>query len=328
MRLLSNKTAESLLYAHARINDTKFTDPKDGGAVISYLGIDIGGTKVAFRAVNEGPLTYETAFRWGPPGPLSQDLEVLAKNVETLRRCRPEPIEAVGVAMPATVDGAGRVVTWPSRPTWAGLDLADWLGRLFGGAVVRWADDGDLAALAEAHEADCEDLVYLGVGTGTGGGIVLGGRVCPGSARGSCEIGHMIIDRSGPRCDCGRLGCLQAIASGPATLRRAAALRGGDVSFDDFKTALERSRGWASAAVRECWAALAIAVVSLDELIHPQQFLIGGGFAAGLPGFASGVSRHAAELLRPGQSTVRVRGASLGGLSSLHGAVLLARGVT
>lgn len=295
------------------------------GAVISYLGIDIGGTKVALRAVGESSLTYDTVFHWPTPGRLSRDLDVLAESVETLRRRWPEAVQAVGVALPATMDSVGRVITWPSRSTWAGLDLAAWLGRLFSAAVVRWADDGDLAALAEAHTADCEDLVYIGVGTGTGGGIVLGGRVCPGSARGSCEIGHMIIDRSGPPCDCGRQGCLQAMTSGPATLRRAATLRGSEVTFSELRVALEQSCSWAVTAVRECWAALAVAVVSLDELVHPQQFLIGGGFAAGLPGFASGVSHHAQELRRPGQPALPVRGAALGGLSSLHGAVLLAR---
>jgi kanosamine 6-kinase len=298
------------------------------GVIISYLGIDIGGTKVAFRAAGDGPEVYEAAFFWPLSGTVSQDLGALAASIAALRRRCPEPIEAVGVAMPATVDGTGRVIAWPGRPSWTGVDLRTSLNEFCPGAAVRWADDGEVATIAEASAADCEDLVYVGVGTGIGGGIMLGGHLCPGSARGSCEIGHMVVDRSGARCDCGRQGCVQATASGPATLRRAAALRGGEVTYAELRAALRELQPWAVAAVQESCAALAAALVSLDELVHPQQISIGGGFAAGLPGFVSEVSRHAADLVRAGQQPLPLRAAAFGGLASLHGAVLLARGVS
>jgi len=229
--------------------------------------------------------------------------------------------------MPATVDRNGRVSRWPTRPHWAGLDLASFLAGLIDGGTVRWADDGDLAAIAEASAAGCDDLVYLGVGTGIGGGIVAGGSRFPRSDRGSCEIGHVVIDRSGPECDCGRQGCLQAVASGPATLRRAAAMRGGTVSFAELKLALLEASDWARAAVTETCAALAAAVVSLDELIHPDRFVIGGGFAAELADFIPLVAGQTAELVRAGQAVPVVTESTLGGLASLHGAELLARGL-
>jgi kanosamine 6-kinase len=288
--------------------------------------MDIGGTKVAFRISGDGLPAYQATIPWPPRGELSRDLSVLAEAVGILLQRSPEPVEAVGVAMPATIDRAGRITTWPTRPRWAGLDLGALLSRLFRGAMVRWADDGDLAAIAEARASGCENLVYLGVGTGIGGGIALGGRRFP-PGRGSCEIGHMVIDRSGPECDCGRQGCLQAVASGPVTLRRAAALRGTEVSFAELRLALAQSCEWATAAVSQTYAALATAVVSLDELIHPEQFVIGGGFAAELPDAAAMISEQVTGLLRAGQEALRVREALLGGLASLHGAELLARGL-
>jgi kanosamine 6-kinase len=163
------------------------------------------------------------------------------------------------------------------------------------------------------------------VGTGIGGGIVLDGRLCPGSARGSCETGHMIVDRAGPECDCGRYGCLQAVASGPATLRRAAALRGRDVSFTELRTALAEEQPWAVDTLEDSCAALAAAATSLAELVHPDRITIGGGFAAGLPGFVERVRRHTRRLARPGGAPVVLADAALGGLSSLQGALLLAR---
>jgi kanosamine 6-kinase len=99
------------------------------------------------------------------------------------------------------------------------------------------------------------------------------------------------------------------------------------VSFDELRLALAQSCGWADAAVAETCAALAATVVSLDELLHPEQFVIGGGFAVGLPGVAGLVREHVAGLVRTGQATPRVRAALLGERASLDGAELLARGL-
>ncbi|MDJ0467110.1 ROK family protein [Streptomyces sp. H27-C3] len=295
---------------------------------MTYLGIDVGGTKVALQTDSgDGGTQPRTAvFSWPRTSSVADDLEALARNVRALLDDIPQPVEAVGVAMPATVDPAGRVTTWPGRPSWTGLDLRAALHSLFPRSSVLWADDGDLAALAEADEANCQDVVYLGVGTGIGGGIVLDGRPCPGTARGSCEVGHVIVDLAGPLCDCGRRGCVQAVASGPATLRRAGRLRGEPVSFAVLTEGLRQERDWAVTVVGGSCDALAVALVNLNELVHPALALIGGGFADGLPGFADMVASRAHALARSGHPVAPVRAAALGGLSSLRGAVLLARG--
>lgn len=292
---------------------------------MTHLGIDVGGTKVALRTRGAAGTDTDSVFRWPAARTVEADLAALAKGVRTLVDTGPGTVEAVGVAMPATLDAHGRVVTWPSRPFWQGVDLPGELARLIPDTRVSCADDGDLAALAEADAANCADLVYLGVGTGIGGGIVLDGHLVPGIGRGSCEVGHTIVDRSGERCDCGRRGCLQAVASGPATLRRAARLRGEPVEFAALKGGVAAAEPWARTAVDETCAALAAAAVSLAELVRPQQVVVGGGFAAGLDGLVGSVAAHAERLARPGVPAPQVRGARLGGLSSLSGALLLAR---
>jgi kanosamine 6-kinase len=226
--------------------------------------------------------------------------------------------------MPAVCDADGTVLTWPGRPSWVGLDLTAALGNILPDTPVVWADDGDLAALAEAREAGCANLLYLGVGTGIGGGLVFEGRSWPGPARGSCEIGHLVVDRSGPRCDCGRHGCVQAVASGPATLRRAAELRGREVTFTELVEATGARAPWAMAALEESAAAVARVVVGVCELAHPDMALVGGGFAAGVPGLVDSVAAHVEELTRPGVTPIPVRPAALGGRSSLYGALQLA----
>ncbi|MEV7091749.1 kanosamine kinase [Amycolatopsis sp. NPDC051045] len=290
-----------------------------------HLGIDVGGTKVAFRVEDGAACVEETSFRWGPRHSVDEDLAQLARHVAQLRQRLGTPPEAVGVAMPGTVGPDGRVAAWPSRPEWTGCDLGTSLRALFPEAAIAWADDGDLGALAEARAAGCDDLLYIGVGTGVGGGLVLGGAPCPGLGRGSFEIGHLVVALDGPRCVCGRQGCLQAVASGPATLRRAALLRGADVTFDDLREALSGEEPWATEAVDGTARALAAAVTGVQELVHPERVLIGGGFAAGIPELVRRVAEHLAGLARPGQSPLPSAPAKLGGLSSLRGAVSLAR---
>ncbi|UOZ02739.1 ROK family protein [Amycolatopsis sp. WQ 127309] len=290
------------------------------------MGIDIGGTKVAFRTEREktGEVT-EFSVTWPDPAAgAAADLRLLGAQVAKL----PPRITAVGVSVPATVDRTGRVVAWPGRPSWTGVDFGAALRSLFPGVPACFADDGDLAAIAEARAAHCADLVYFGVGTGVGGGIVLDGRPWPGLARASCELGHVVVDRSGTRCDCGRRGCVQAVASGPATLRRAARTRGAAVTAAQLRDGIAAGAPWAVSAVTESAGALAAAVVSVGELCDPALVLIGGGFAAGVPGFVPLVAEEVRRLARPGHEPAPVRPAVLGGLSSLHGAVLAARDLT
>ncbi|MFD5269964.1 ROK family protein [Streptomyces sp. NPDC058335] len=287
------------------------------------LGIDVGGTKVALRARAAGQELHEETLRW--PGPDAEhDLAALDRCVTTLLARLDTPVDAVGVAMPATLDPAGRILAWPGRPSWQGVDVHGVLRALFPTAVVRCADDGDLAALAEAEAARCADVVYVGVGTGVGGGVVLDGRLCPGPDKGSCEIGHLVVDSRGPRCDCGRRGCVQALASGPATLRRATELSGSEVDFAALRQGWSARTPWAVTAVDDGCAALAAALIGLNEIFRPSLTLIGGGFAKALPGYAELVGEHVRSLARPGHPPAPVGPAALGGLSSLDGALLLA----
>ena len=291
-------------------------------ASVGLLAVDVGGTKVALRAEASGRPTFDRTFRWPPGADPAADLAMLDAEVAALRAAW-GPVHTVGIAMPATIEATGTVLTWPGRPSWVGLDFAGACRRIFPDSRTAYADDGDLAALAEARHAGHDDVVYLGVGTGVGGGVVLGQRLVPGHT--SAEIGHMVVDLDGARCDCGRTGCLQSVASGPATLRRASLARGRDVSFDDLQAGLRDGRPWAVEAIHASCAALAATVVSLSELLDPAVAIVGGGFADGLPGFVPLVGHTARLTARCGRPPPVVRAAALGGLSSLHGAVALAR---
>lgn len=296
----------------------------------NYLGIDVGGTKVALAAARGpqdavGGVPLRVTGRWpGPPAGVDRDLAVLRALVADLRAATRRPFTRVGVAVAATLDAAGRVVAWPTRPSWIGLDLLGELRALVGECAAVWADDGALAAVAEARAADVTDLVYVGVGTGVGGGIIAGGRPVPGLSRGSCELGHLIVNRGGRLCDCGRRGCLQAEASGPATLRRAAVARGRPVVFDELRAGYASGEAWARSAVEHGCAALAAALAGMGELSSPAAHVIGGGFGTGIPGFVDEIARQAAALSRPGHPVAPVFPARCGEESSLRGALIAA----
>ncbi|OLM31237.1 Transcriptional regulator/sugar kinase [Pseudonocardia sp. Ae717_Ps2] len=288
---------------------------------VSILAIDIGGTKVALRREGAGTPPHETVVRWSEGASRSDDLALLRAAVATMG----SGSRAVGVSLPATVAVSGTVTSWPNRPSWVGLDWAGFVADLFPATPTATADDGDLAALAEAEHAGRSDVVYLGVGTGVGGGIVSDGRLLPRSGRGSCEVGHMIVALDGPRCDCGRRGCLQGIASGPAVLRAAGAAFGQETGPEQLLDGWRAGAPWADGAVRAAGRALAAAVIGVGELLRVDLAVIGGGFAAGVTDLAAVVADEVAGHARVGHPVPEVRAAALGGTSSLHGALSLAR---
>lgn len=294
---------------------------------MSYLGIDIGGTKTALLLERRGVARPAYArFVWPRGADADADLEALAAAVS--RIAGPDglrSVRAAGIALPATVRD-GRMAAWPSRPSWTGLRLDTLVERVLPGVPVVHEDDGNLAALAEAVRAEVADLAYLGLGTGVGGGLVLGGLLHTGPRGGAAELGHIVVDPGGPVCVCGRTGCLQSVASGTATLARAATALGAPVTPETFRAGLAQNRAWAREPLRRTAAALALAVVNLGELVQCAEVRIGGGFGHGVPGLVGAVREETRRLARPGTPLPAVRRAATGARASLHGALLLARG--
>lgn len=284
----------------------------------TLLGLDIGATKLAVRAI--APDREWTArVEWAGDG-WGDDLALLS-DILAEARAAVGTVDRVGVAAAPTVDAAGRVTAWPSRPAWVGAPLVDTVAAATG-AQVRIADDGSLAALAEADAAGCPDLVYLGIGTGLGGGLVVGGRLVLGATGTAGELGHLPLSPNGLPCGCGRRGCLQTVVSGPALAARATQLRGRPTSTEELASAVHNGHPWALQVVDEAADALAWAVVLLSELVEPARVHIGGGLGAALPELPDRIT--AALRPRPGHPLPVIAPALLGPDASLAGALLLA----
>ena len=276
-----------------------------------FAAVDIGGTKLLSAAAEReaaGSWRLGTVVRRSTP--MQGALEALVAMVE--EACGEEAPEAVAVAVPGPFDRrAGRLIDPPNvPPSWWGLDLRAGLGGHFG-CPVAVENDANCAALAEARwgaAAGTRTSVYLTVSTGIGSGVVVDGRLLPG--RHDTEGGHMVLWPrwlGGPACHCGGHGCLEALASGSAILRR----------FGRPPEELEDQEAWDDVGR---W--LGLAVVTLTSTHDCEAVVLGGGVVASADRFWPALTATVASELRI-QPPPRILRAALGVERNLHGALTL-----
>lgn len=309
------------------------------------IGIDIGGTKIAGALVGpDGLVTHRV--RVATPDDTAAIVDVTAELVETLSAAADGEVAGTGVACAGLVDGrTGKVWYAPNLP-WRDLDLGQEVGRRVGRTVLV-ENDASAAAWGEYRYGagrDCDDMVLATVGTGVGGGCIIGDRLLRGAFGIGGEIGHVTLDPRGPRCGCGNDGCLEAFASGTALERRArevlasgvpqaAALRErcrGDVEALTGQDVTELAQQGDPACVEllaELGTHLGHGLASVCAVLDPSLVVVGGGVAdAGdlllRPTAEAVASRLVGRGHRP---SPRVVPATLGNDAGLVGAATLAR---
>jgi len=182
--------------------------------------IDIGGTKVAVGAVDsdgkvlssqESPTGYDCEYTRG--------LDAIVSMLEHVARNTGVELSGVGIGSTGPVDPfTGDFGELDFLPKWRGRSLVKDLARIFN-VKVALENDADAGALGEARWGAGKNnsrLIYITVGTGIGGGIILDGKLYRGVEGAHPEIGHQMIDPSGPLCTCGFRGCWESLAAGPA----------------------------------------------------------------------------------------------------------------
>ncbi len=200
-----------------------------------FLGIDIGGTKVAFAVgTSDGAILAGRRRPLAPTGDALRDLARIAEDATALLASaglRASELAAVGVSAPGPLDSsAGLVLGPPNLPGWTRAPVAEVLAQALG-RPVRLENDANAAALAEwrfgAGRGE-DDVAYLTLSTGLGAGLVLGSRLHRGRLDGAGEIGHASVEYPGEACACGLSGCLEAYVGGAAWARRLRAIAPGD----------------------------------------------------------------------------------------------------
>jgi glucokinase len=185
------------------------------------IGVDIGGTKIAAGVVSDRGEVLAEVRRETPATDVGAIEAAVVDAVRELRELH--AVEAVGVAAAGFVDAGRSVVTFAPNLAWRDEPLRADLERSLALPVVV-ENDANAAAWGEfAHGTgrDVSDMVLLTIGTGLGGGIVLGGRLLRGAAGFAGELGHVRVVPDGYRCGCGNRGCWEQYASGRALVREA-----------------------------------------------------------------------------------------------------------
>jgi len=191
------------------------------------LGIDIGGSKIAYAYANgQGEILARTRRPSEPTGDARADLSRIADDIRTLlgeAGAGAEDLVQIGVSVPGPLDAQRRhVVRPPNLPGWESVAVTDWLEEEFSCAVAL-ENDANAAALAEHRFGagqGARDMVYLTMSTGVGGGLILGGRLHRGRDGNAGEWGHTPVEWPGEVCACGLHGCLEAYIGGAALARR------------------------------------------------------------------------------------------------------------
>src|SRR5579863_10185968 len=181
--------------------------------------VDIGGTKIAVGVVDDNGKVLSRMEAPTDPNRYSDSLELIAHMLRKTGQRAGAEITGIGIGSTGPVDPLrGEFGDVDFLPGWRGKSPVRDLSAVFNVSVAL-ENDGDAAALAEAGWGAGRNrtrLIYITVGTGIGGGIILDGKLYRGVDGAHPEVGHQVVDPSGPQCSCGFRGCWESLAAGPA----------------------------------------------------------------------------------------------------------------
>jgi glucokinase len=268
-----------------------------------YLGVDVGGTKVAAGLVTP---RGEILSKVRVPMPSREDgaagLRAVEKAIDAAFATEPTrqaSVAGIGIVSPGPVDPRLGVIVNPGNlPCWRNYPLVAEIKKSRGLPTIL-DNDANAAALAEARwgaGAGYSFVFYATIGTGIGVGIILDGAIYHGRTGAAGEGGHVSIDYHGPSCPCGKRGCIEALAAGPAVARRARErLEAGGaeakalLSLADGNPATVTTemvaKAWragdplATAILEETADLLAIWLGNMIDLFDPDVIVVGGGMS-------------------------------------------------
>ena len=306
------------------------------------VGVDLGGTKCLGVVVDDGGAIVDELRVPTPRG--SDAIVEVITDVATQLMARHRDVAGVGVGVPGLVDAAGKLRFAPNLPGVVDLPLAVPLADALGVPVVV-ENDASCAGWGE-REAGAgrgrDHVLLVTLGTGIGGGIILGGRLFRGHNGFAGEIGHMVVDPHGPPCVCGQRGCWERFASGSGLGRlareaaaggradRIVARAGGDpeaVKGEHVTTAAGEGDDEALAVMADFGWWVALGLANLANAFDPELFVLGGGLVGAGEVLLAPVRKAFGELLdgadhRP---DIGIVAAELGEHAGAIGAGLLAR---
>lgn len=266
-------------------------------ALQQVIGVDLGGTNIRVAVLDaDGAMSHTrrmpTKSELGPDSVIRR-IGDLVNEVAT--QAKVDPATPVGIASPGPLNPRLGIVHYtPNLPGWRDVPLVEKLQAQIDRRVTL-ANDGNCATLGEmqfGRAKGMQNLIYLALGTGIGGGVVSEGILIDGKNGLGCEIGHTLVAIDGPRCNCGSIGCLEAFASGWAIQSEAykvATTADGDLlhelagegTIHAGVVAKAAAQGHAAsiAILERAGRALGAAIGSFINMFDPEMIVIGGGVA-------------------------------------------------
>lgn len=265
------------------------------------IGIDLGGTGIKIGIVNaEYEILAQTTIPTHGERPFEQviaDMGLAAKKLLEESGYEVNDCLGIGVGSPGTIDSKNGVVLYSNNIRWDNVPLAEELYKYLA-VPIYVNNDANCAALGETVKGaakGCDSAVFLTLGTGVGGGVVINGRIFEGGHPGGAELGHIRISSEGRKCTCGREDCLEAYASATALIYDARTmvqrfpgsmlwqLCGRDTDLMNAKMpfdAAEAGDPCGQALVERYIQYLADGITDLANIFRPDIIVLGGGICA------------------------------------------------
>ncbi len=307
-----------------------------------YIAIDLGGTNIrAAQCTADGQILARTSH---PTLPTEGEKAVIERITSAIHEVWPANANvcAMGISAPGPIDPRrGVIISAPNLAGWSNVPLRNILAEACH-VPVRLGNDANLAALAELHFGAGQgynDMIYLTLSTGIGGGVICNGRLLLGAKGLAAELGHLSVDLNGPRCKCGNIGCVEALAAGPAIARTALArieagesssipgLVGGDlarVSAETVGHAALAGDQLAQSVIAGAGRAIGQNIVNLLHAFNPGIVICGGGLTKMGNLLMEPIRQTVAERVMAHDYLVEIVLAQLGDDVALLGALALA----
>ncbi len=320
------------------------TDKKD-----LFVGVDLGGTKIMAGVFDSqlrclATARLSTKAQRGPEAVIDRIARCIRDAVDECD-LQMKNVRGIGVGAPGAVNPEeGRVIFAPNLPEWKDVPLQKDLGKQLD-LPVQVENDCNVCTLGVYHaelKAKPKSVVGIFIGTGIGGGLIIDGRPYSGFNRTAGEVGHMVLEVSGPKCSCGNRGCFEALASRTAIFRQIqAAVKDGqktvlvdmlgpdleDLRSGDLRKALKKGDKLVERVIEEAAQYTGIAVANLLNVLNPEVVILGGGLIQQLADdMMSIIVETAKDYAMPG--TVRgidIVASELGDEAGITGAAVLVR---
>lgn len=302
-----------------------------------YAGIDLGGTFIKCGIVsNTGEVISKTKIPTGRERHYSKITSDMANMVTKLAKETGVEISGVGIGSPGTIDSEKGVIVYSNNIAWENVPLAKEIEKALN-LPTYITNDANAAALGESFAGagkEYKDSVLITLGTGVGGGVVIGGKLFEGYKSAGAELGHHVIERNGRPCTCGRLGCFEAYASATALIKRANEMKNDSAAFKtrkdiNAKTIFDDAKAGDAVANKllcEYFDYLAEGIANIINIFRPEAVLIGGGLSAEGDYITKPITERVNKLVYggTGYAPVAIKAAILGNDAGLIGAARLA----